>query len=105
LADASFNRARVVIVDGAQGGKVIPDWDQVTDATYTLVRDQRLAALGVTEAQVQAVWLKEATPNPTVSLPASTADAYTIKAGLGTLVRTLKVRYPNLQIVFLSSRI
>ena len=105
LSDASFNRARVVIVDGAQSGKVIPDWDEVTDATYTLVRDQRLAALGVSEKQVQAVWLKQATPNPSISLPASNADAYTIKAGLGSLVRTLKVRYPNLQIVFLSSRI
>jgi hypothetical protein len=105
LADPAVDRARVVIVDGAQGGKVIPDWDQVTDATYTTVRDTRLAALGVTEAQVQAVWLKQATPGPSVSLPASNADAYTITAGLGTLVRTLKARYPNLQIVFLSSRI
>jgi hypothetical protein len=105
LADASFNRARVVIVDGAQGGKVIPDWDEVTDATYTTVRDARLAALGVTEAQVQAIWLKQATPGPTNALPSMNADAYSITAGLGTLVRTLKVRYPNLQIVFLSSRI
>lgn len=105
LADPAVNRARVVLVDGAQGGKVIPDWDQVTDATYTTVRDTRLAVLGVTEAQVQVVWLKQATPGPTTSLPAANADAYTITAGLGTLVRTLKVRYPNLQIVFLSSRI
>lgn len=105
LADPAVERTRLVIVDGAQGGKVIPDWDQVTDATYTTVRDTRLAPLGVTEAQVQAVWLKQATPGPTTSLPAANADAYTITAGLGTLVRTLKVRYPNLQIVFLSSRI
>ncbi|MHB8839959.1 MAG: hypothetical protein ACYC7F_13530, partial [Gemmatimonadaceae bacterium] len=105
LADASFNRARVVLVDGAQGGMVIPNWDETTDATYTTVRDQRLAALGVAEAQVQVVWLKQATPGPSVSLPASNADAYTIVSGLGKLVRTLKVRYPNLQIVFLSSRI
>ena len=105
LADPAVDRARVVMVDGAQGGKVIPDWDQVTDATYTTVRDVRLAALGVTEAQVQAVWLKQATPGPTTPLPAANADAYTITAGLGTLVRTLKVRYPNLQMVFLSSRI
>ncbi len=105
LADASFNRARVVLVDGAQGGTVIPNWDETTDATYTTVHDQRLAALGVTEAQVQAVWLKQATPGPSISLPASNADAYTIASGLGKLVRTLKVRYPNLQIVFLSSRI
>lgn len=105
LADPSVNHTRVVLVDGAQGGRVIPDWDQVTDATYTTVRDTRLAALGVTEAQVQAVWLKQATPGPTTALPATNADAYTIAAGLGTLVRTLRVRYPNLQIVFLSSRI
>jgi hypothetical protein len=105
LADAQVDRAHLVIVDGAQGGKVIPDWDQPSDATYTLVRDQRLAALGVTEAQVQAIWIKQATPGPSVSLPASTADAYSITAGLGTLVRTLRVKYPNLQIVFLSSRI
>ncbi|MDP1891451.1 MAG: hypothetical protein Q8K55_11225 [Gemmatimonadaceae bacterium] len=105
LADPSVDRTHLVIVDGAQGGKVIPDWDQVTDATYTTVRDTRLAALGVTEAQVQVVWLKQATPGPTAALPAANADAYTIAAGLGTLVRTLSVRYPNLQIVFLSSRI
>lgn len=105
LADPAVDRTRVVVVDGAQGGKVIPDWDQVTDATYTTVSDTRLAPLGVTEAQVQAVWLKQATPGPTTPLPAANADAYTITAGLGTLVRTLKVRYPNLQIVFLSSRI
>ncbi len=105
LADPDVDHARVVIVDGAQGGKVIPDWDQLTDATYATVRDARLAALGVTEAQVQAIWLKQATPGPTTALPASNADAYTITAGLGTLVRTLRGRYPNLQIVFLSSRI
>jgi hypothetical protein len=54
---------------------------------------------------VQVAWIKQATPGPTTSLPASNADAYTITAGLGTLVRTLRVRYPNLKIVFLSSRI
>lgn len=105
LADPTVNHARVVIVDGAQGGKVIPDWDQVSDATYSTVRDTRLAALGVSEAQVQVVWLKQATPGPATSLPAANADAYTITAGLGALVRTLKVRYPNLQVVFVSSRI
>lgn len=105
LADPAVDRSHLVMVDGAQGGKVIVDWDQPTDATYTTVRDTRLAALGVTEAQVQAVWLKQATPGPKVSLPDPGADAYAIVAGLGELVRALNVRYPNLQIVFLSSRI
>lgn len=105
LTDPQVDKSRLVIVDGAQGGMVIPNWDETTDATYTTVKEQRLAALGVTEAQVQAVWLKQATPGPTVPLPSANADAYTIASGLGKLVRTLKVRYPNLQIVFLSSRI
>lgn len=105
LADQAVDRSHLVMVDGAQGGRVIVDWDNTTDATYTTVRDTRLAALGVTEAQVQVIWLKQATPGPTVALPATGADAYTIVAGLGNVVRTLKLRYPNLQIVFLSSRI
>ncbi len=105
LADATVDRAHLVMVDGAQGGMVIVNWDAPTENTYTVVKDQRLAALGVTEAQVQAVWLKQATPGPTVPLPAAGADAYTMVAGLGAVVRTLKVRYPNLQVVFLSSRI
>jgi hypothetical protein len=70
LADATVDRARLVIVDGAQGGRVIVDWDDATDATYTTVRDTRLAAFGATEAQVQAVWIKQATPGPRTSLPA-----------------------------------
>jgi hypothetical protein len=105
LADPDVDRSHLVIVDGAQGGKVIVDWDNTTDATYTTVRDTRLTALGVTEAQVQAVWLKQATPGPTVPLPAANADAYTVVSGLGNVVRALKTRYQNLQIVFLSSRI
>lgn len=105
LADPAVNRSHLVMVDGAQGGRVIVDWDNTTDATFTTVRDTRLPALGVTEAQVQVIWLKQATPGPTVALPAAGADAYTIVAGLGNVVRTLKLRYPNLQIVFLSSRI
>jgi hypothetical protein len=105
LADPAVDRSHLVIVDGAQGGRVIVDWDNTTDPTYATVRDTRLAAFGVTEAQVQAVWLKQATPGPTASLPAATADAYTIVSGLGDVVRTLKLRYPNLQLVFLSSRI
>lgn len=105
LADAAVNHSHLVIADGAQGGQTIANWDSPSDQTYTVVRDQRLAALGVTEAQVQAVWLKEAIPGPTVSLPSLNADAYAIMTGLGNIARTLRVRYPNLKVVFMSRRI
>lgn len=105
LADPAVNHAQLVIVDGAQGGQAIPSWLTTSAPTYTTVRDTRLAALGVTEAQVQVVWIKQAIPGPTVSLPSANSDAYAIVSGLGTIVRTLRARYPNLQLVFLSSRI
>lgn len=103
-ADPAIDHGRVVIVDGAVGGQPAEDWDSPSDPVYDRVRDQRLGALGVTEAQVQVAWVKQANPRPSVSLPAVQADAFELEAGLGDIVRALKVRYPNLRQVFLSSR-
>lgn len=105
LADPAVDRTSLEIVDGAQGGQPIEAWDSPADPTYEVVRTQRLAPRGLTEAQVQAAWIKQANPGPTVPLPATNADAYAITAGLGDIVRALKVRYPNLRVAFLSSRI
>jgi PEP-CTERM motif len=103
-ADASVNHNRLVIVDGAQGGQAANAWLSPNDATYATVA-QRLATAHVTESQVSAIWLKEADADPTLSLPSTNADAYTLVTELGDILRAAKVRYPNLQQVFLSSRI
>ena len=102
-ADPAVNRSTLVIVNGAQGGEDAVDWDSPTDQTYDRARD-RLTQLGVTEKQVQIVWLKQADANPSVSLPALQADAYRLETYLGEIVRSLRVRYPNIRQVFLSSR-
>ena len=104
-ADPAVNHGTLVIANGADGGQTAIDWDAPGDANYDRVRDNVLAPAGLTEEQVQAVWLKEAIPGPTISLPSSQADAYQLETSLGKIVRALKTRYPNLQIVFLSSRI
>jgi hypothetical protein len=91
-------------VNGARGSQVAASWDSPTDEQYDTVRFNRLAALGLTEAQVQIAWVKLANPGPTDSLP-GTSDAQNLEAALGRVVRALKVRYPNLKMVFLSSRI
>jgi hypothetical protein len=54
---------------------------------------------------VQVAWLKVANPDPTVSLPAQNADAYTLVAQMGNILRAMKTRYPNLRLVYISSRI
>lgn len=103
--DPAVNHATLMLINGARGGQVAETWDAPTDANYDLVRDTNLAPAGLTESQVQVAWLKEANPGPTVSLPAQNADAYRLVAQLGNVVRAMKTRYPNLRIVYLSSRI
>jgi hypothetical protein len=104
-AHPGVNHSSLLIVDGAAGGQTTVTWDSPTDVNYDRVRDTRLTPLGASEAQVQAVWLKVANPGPAVSLPFASADANTLVSGMGSVVRALKVRYPNLQLVFVSSRI
>jgi hypothetical protein len=103
--DSEVNHTTLVLVNGAQGSNGAASWDSPTDAAYDVVRDNRLRPLGLSERQVEIVWLKAANIRPTVALPSPEADAYMLERRLGDVVRALKVRYPNLRQVFLSSRI
>ncbi len=103
--DATVNDTSLVIVNGARGGQTAQTWDAATDVNYDSVRLNRLAPLGLTERQVQVVWVKEANANPQDSLDGSQPDAYVLETHLGNIARALQIRYPNLQLVFFSSRI
>ncbi|MEO8295320.1 MAG: Ig-like domain-containing protein [Gemmatimonadota bacterium] len=105
LADNAVNHSSLAIMNGAQGGQTTQFWDSPTDPDYDRVRDSVLTPMGLTEAQVQIVWLKTFNADPTVSLPAANADAILLVTQYGNILRALKVRYPNLQMVFMSSRI
>lgn len=103
--DTAVNHTTLALVNGARGGQVAQSWDAATDANYDSVRLHRLGPLGLTERQVQVVWVKAADAGPRDSLPVAQADAYLLETHLGNIARALKTRYPNLQLVFLSSRI
>lgn len=103
--DPRVNHTTLALVNGAAGGQSAAYWDSPTDANYDRVRDTRLTPQGLSEQQVQAAWVKVANPGPTVSLPSASSDAYTLETQQGNIVRALKTRYPNIQLVFLSSRI
>jgi len=100
-SDPSKN-PKLIIVDGAQSGQDAPKWLDVNAATWQLL-DHRLSTAGVTPAQVQVAWLKQALIDP-VNYGAFPAHARTLQAELETIVRNMKVRYPNIHIVYLSSR-
>lgn len=104
-ADLEVNRSNLVIVNGAAAGQVADTWSAPTAANYDRIRDVRLGPLGLGEKQVQAAWVKLAAANPRVGLPADSANARVLFRQLGEVTRSLKTRYPNLQLVFFSSRI
>ncbi len=105
LRDPAVNGKTLVFVNGARGGQTAAAWDSPEDPNYVRVRDVDLSRLGLTEAQVQVAWVKVANSQPSRSLPADDADAYSLVGQTGNIVRALKTRYPNLRMVFLSSRI
>lgn len=92
---------QVVVVNGAIGGMdarriadpLSPYWQQV---------DGILAAQGLTPLQVQAVWLKEALAGPSGN---ALQHAKLLQGYLHAIVQILKVHFPNLWLVYASSRI
>jgi hypothetical protein len=92
--------AAVRLVDGAMGG-----WDARRIARpaagYWRAVDRRLAAEGVNSREVQAVWLKTAISGEDRPFP---ADARALHAQLRSIVRVLIGRFPNLRLIYVSSR-
>src|SRR5437764_2343252 len=105
MMNSGVNHTQLSIANGAQGGKAASYWDSPTDPDYDRVRDTVLSTQGLGEKQVEAAWLKVANPNPTSSLPNANADANVLETQMGNIVRSMKTRYPNLEEVFISSRI
>ncbi|HHT27206.1 MAG TPA: hypothetical protein GXZ82_08190 [Firmicutes bacterium] len=107
----------VVVVNGAAGGQDARVWaDPLGDHGRQLsipptgwkgnawdYADAMLAEQGVTREQVQAVWIYQALMNPH-QYGAYPEHAHVLAECIGVMVREAKRRYPNLQVVFLSSR-
>ncbi len=104
-ADPAVNRSTLVMINGARGGQTAAAWISPTSSEYNRIRDSWLAPAGLSELQVQIAWVKVANPQPSVSLPSTSSDASTLVSQMGTIARTLRQRYPNLQQIFFSSRI
>lgn len=93
--------AEVVIVDAAQGGKAAAQWAS-EDAPPWEVAAERLKAAGVTPQQVQVLWIKQANIRPQAG---TEAEIKHLQADMEKIVTLAKVKYPNVCLAFLSSRI
>ena len=104
-ADPTVNRYSMVVVNGAAADQDAPAWTSATSPNYDRIKVARLAPLGLSENQVEIAWVKLADPHPSVSLPSDSADAYAFLSNLGQVLRALRIRYPNLLLVFVSTRV
>jgi len=90
---------QLLVVNGAQGTRAAMDWEPVNSTTYSRMKEL-LAKAGGTCAQVQVVWvlhaLRETGPFP--------AYAQKLQGYLEATARNLKLHFPNLKLVYYTSR-
>jgi hypothetical protein len=104
LADADAAKSpRVVIVDGAQGGQTAMRWADKNAALWKTV-DQRLKAAGLSDRQIQVAWMKQAEAGP-AQYGEFPKHAKQLQENLVKSLHNLKEKFPNLRLVYLSSRI
>lgn len=96
---------RLIFIDGADPGKTADEWEDPTLRAFRRVEEEELTPFGHSEQQVQVAWVKLASSQPTVSLPNANSDALMLKEQIGNSMRALRSRYPNLKMVFFSSRV
>jgi Cu/Ag efflux protein CusF len=105
LADGDdAKNPKLKIVDGAQGGMSanrIVDPESDSGRQFWTVVDRRLEDAGATRFQVQVAWIKEADPGPRSGFP---DYARTLQGELRRIVQHMHQRFPNLKMVYLSSR-
>lgn len=103
LANADREKSsHVILVDGAQGGMEAQAWSETARPWDGL--NQRLEQAGVTPQQVQVVWMKQARRSP-ASLGEFPKHADEMNGHMVVILIKLQERFPNLKIVYLSSRI
>lgn len=101
-SDPHVNPA-VVFANGAAPNEDVMQWEQPWQPVYDRVLNEVLAPAGLTEEQVQVVWMQQINQNPFTPLPVQYADSYLVKASMANTLRALKTHYPNLRVAYLSS--
>lgn len=94
---------KVVVIDGAQGGRTSIRWADANSDVWPEL-DRRLAAAGITAPQVQVIWMKQAEGGP-ARLGEFPKHAQLLKDNLVKSLVNLHEHFPNLRLIYLSSRI
>lgn len=99
----SGRNAQLVIANTCAGGQAAESMDQASDLYWTTLAPQRLAAAGIDPRQVQVGWMKQAFMQaPTTTFP---THAQALRDTLRLVVQVARTTYPNLRLLYVSSRI
>lgn len=93
---------KLVLIDGAVGGNDINAINNSQASYWTTVMN-RLNTAGLTAAQVQVIWFKQAEAGPTDTAFATYPDA--LKSKYKSVMQMLKNKFPNLKLCYLADRI
>ena len=98
LADPEVESTNLALVLGVCCGGA-PSYQSPGQSDYNRIRDDKLVPLGLSEQQVQVVWLKTGGGDDSAFPRHDSVEV----VQLGNVTRALRSRYPNLRLVFLSS--
>ncbi len=105
LADQdSAKSPKVTVLDAAQGGQDALKWNSTASGSPWDKAEERMKAAGVTDQQVQVIWLKQALMRQSRfgEFPKHSDE---LKNDIESNLKLAKERFPNLKLVYLSSRI
>ncbi len=98
----SLKNPALVLVNAARGGQDSPTWVSLDSENWDYVSG-KLAKAEVTPNQVQAAWIKQAIKGPHF-IGGFPEHADVLSQDLEAIVKNMRILYPNLKIVYLSSR-
>ena len=100
-SDPAKNPA-LVIVNGAQGGATPNNFTSTTSAYWATVMNNYLPQNNVTAQQVVAIWIEDTDGIASGTFP---SDITTLQGQYETIMQTMLTLFPNLKLVYFSSRV
>src|SRR5687768_9017646 len=101
LSDTSKS-PRVVLANCAQGGQTAASIANPSAAYWTSWVPSKLAAAGLSAAQVQTVWILDANAGPSQPFP---QEELTLQSQFTTIMGIVRSNFPNARVLYGASRI
>jgi hypothetical protein len=92
----------LVVADGAQGAGTAGSFSYLTSAFWSTIINNILPNHNVTANQVVVAWVQTIIEQPTGSFP---GDMTRLQSDLEVIAQNLLIKFPNLKLMYLSSRL